>query len=417
MSRCSNNRTQDRRRPTSAPLLLEVLESRTNPYAVWPIAGGPAAAPLLTTYAEYTEFNPSTQNGLNQKIHGHEGIDIQAPAAETTRVTAVMPGIIVDLSKDLGYNSWIIIKDLAGDAGWNYKHVIPDATLRPGDPVTVTTFLGFVAKTPANEILPHVHLDRGNRPDTDQEGHATWFAPNLNPLSEFDPANDTQKPVIGEVKFRKQLSDVLGDNAVVNGPAGGSERVRVNARYFKETVAQVGGGSIPLVGFNAKTTSFDGTGGDRKEAGNVMIDIIADVTDLYGTAANPGTRPVGTYHLGFSFSPTDVPGFHPDEQIGESVTSIHLSGMPHWKSVKDVATINSARHIYSNDRDANSKLWTGPYFHTLTNTSFTSGGDGDFVNDRKFYWNARAKVGTAWNSDVPATSNANSMYPDGIYSV
>jgi hypothetical protein len=182
-------------------LSVTSLENRCVPAAVWPFPDGPAQNRLLETYGQYSDL---TQGAVDTDIRIHEGIDIRA--SNGTDVRAVMDGFIVDFSPPgtPAYNSYVIIRDKQGNMGWNYKHIIPaEGLVREAQVTADVTVLGKVASAPQG-IPDHLHLDRGQGRDIGRtEKHLpNWFAPNLNPLREFDNGLDQISPTVESINFR-----------------------------------------------------------------------------------------------------------------------------------------------------------------------------------------------------------------------
>jgi hypothetical protein len=131
---------------------------------------------------------------------------------------------------------------------WTYKHIVPNNTLKLNKKVLAEDDLGRpaaiydAAKNAGYQT--HIHLERGvgSDPNSVNDGLSKkkrQVIPNINPLTEFDPALDTSKPFIGSVRFKPFSEDVAGSHDIVEpiylGPfASGTSRelIRTNVKYF-----------------------------------------------------------------------------------------------------------------------------------------------------------------------------------------
>lgn len=207
-----------RRRPQ---LAAELLEDRSVP-AAWPVpltAG--QVAQLLGTYGQYQDF---PESGVDTRIHMHEGIDIPGTAG-TTEVRAVMAGIVeaifraTDRIIPVGApfnttfgtkesSSFIVIRDLNGNRGWTYKHVVADPALRVGQQVTEGSRIGVVSTF--SDYSPHVHLDRG---ESELVPSRPWF-PGVPPTLPAGAFRDPTWPASPD--YRRNSGEIARAQAVID---------------------------------------------------------------------------------------------------------------------------------------------------------------------------------------------------------
>lgn len=282
---------------------------------------------------------------VDTSIHLHEGLDIPALTGDT--VYAVKAGKIEAIYRSAfaPSSSVLVIRDLAGNRGWNYKHVIADAMRKVGDTVNEGAAIGTVAPFPGI-YPPHVHLDRGEAPavvpvgdlrdeswlklqvyEQLREGLAAalrvlksptatitqltqagivvadssaalevlrWhYSPLINPLSEFTgtPAyQDVLEPTIESIAFRVASDDDAERFRETLNPS--SEIRRTNARYFNTTVVVNNIGNQPLTRLGVQSSALaqnsraSEAGQDDEFKTNASIDFVVRAFDQYATAGN-----------------------------------------------------------------------------------------------------------------------------------
>ena len=480
-------------------LHLEPLEESCVPVQ-WPVAiAQNQVAELLGTYGQYQarQLNEleKTLLGLDptkdvEASHVHEGLDIKAPAG--TLVRAVKTGWVKAVYHNPAtpvtqFSSFVVIRDVVTDAngtpvmengkpkldskGWNYKHVLPDMTVKPRQLVMEGDPIGAVGPYPGmNGYGDHVHLDRGLASATDPaknktrdetmlktgpyqaanraaatdpmaaslvEGFRWQYAPTLNPLGEFAGVAgvvDEVAPTVTDIAFRPNIDD--GTKALIKDPDTGQpllQRVRDTPRYFKDTVT-VGNDTYVQLGKYAVATSAKGTKNGPKDLANARIDFVASAFDTFGSKALPSTQKLNPASFQIRVS-----GAEAATQAANSgwIRSFDFGKVPSTQGVNDFFSIDNTRVLYENDTKHNSVMVptdqggdpAQPYWYILTNTPNAElpankqpdvgSGLKLMPGNRGYYWNSLGKQNTTFHSGnaAEATNNATAAFPDGLYNV
>jgi hypothetical protein len=378
------------------PLSVESLECRLAP-AAWPIAGGPAAAPVVGVYGQYQDL---PRAGWDETVRLGEGLAVAAPAGTTVRPAAA--GTLVEVHRAGNpYDSFVVVRETvpAGQAPryWAYHHVQPPALTATtfglmkllGLPMTVgaSDSLGQVVATPAAlqpEVTDHVRVELGTAL-VPQNG-VNYVAPALNPLAQFGDDLDATAPTIDGLTIRRADDEGLGETKVATGSIL-SERPRTTSHYYGPAA-----GSGPIwVGRRADTA--DALGNPAAGATGV-VDLVVRASDGFAAGADR----LGVYKLGFAVA---------GQTFGAGtgyVPAVEFAAV----NPADFATA-AARRTYENDWRNDS----GAAFHyTVTNAAaapgtFDAGG-----------WNTQARAGFAWNDKAEfAAGNADAAFPDDVYDV
>lgn len=333
--------------------------------------------------ASYGQFAESTSN-LPAGYHYHEGIDISA--AGGTNVLAVAAGTIQERFVVPGagdkYSQFLTVS-LMGNVhvGWGYVHMrfgtnpATGMTWAVGDNVAVGDTLGEVDEISGSVIYSHLHLEYDNDSDGwHPTGAGGVAALNGDPLEFMHPADDTTKPVIDHLRYRR-----------------GDDEGMAAATYL---TAQVGG----------KTVIY----------GN--IDLIVEATEMFGAFPVP----LSVQEIEFSVDgPQNIAVQTLEEFTGTFIMS--PGSFTKFRNSDLAQVIYEADNTAGSNQDLGSANGTDNEFHYIV----TNKDDDDDLEltDRDRYWNTdrRTAGGALWN-DIDAAGNGarvnqEAFFEDGIYTV
>src|SRR5687767_2974980 len=89
-------------------LTVEAMESRITPDASWPVAGGPAAAPVVGTYGQYQEL---PRDGWDRAVRLSDGIAIAAAAGTAVRPAAAGTIEVLQRNTSNPYDSLVVVRE------------------------------------------------------------------------------------------------------------------------------------------------------------------------------------------------------------------------------------------------------------------------------------------------------------------